>query len=48
MNKQKVITCPKCKKQYPIDIASAIDEEGEVFQCPNCGWKSRYTERVTG
>jgi hypothetical protein len=28
-----------------IDIAKAIDEEGEVFICKNCGKTIRYTDK---
>lgn len=36
------IKCPKCKQEVNIDIAKAIDEDGEVFMCPNCKNKFRY------
>ena len=39
------VKCPKCNEPVIIDIAKAIDEHGEVFQCNKCGTKFRYTER---
>ena len=40
-----VIKCPKCHKDVEIDIAKAIDENGEVFMCPHCKFSFRYTKR---
>ena len=37
------LNCPKCKNVVSINIANAIDEHGEVFMCPNCRYKFRYT-----
>ncbi|MEE3343952.1 MAG: hypothetical protein VZS44_07680 [Bacilli bacterium] len=34
--------CPKCEKPVIIDISKSLDEEGEVFMCPNCKFKFRY------
>ncbi len=39
------IKCPKCQQDVKIDIAHAVDENGEVFMCPHCGYHFRYTER---
>jgi DNA-directed RNA polymerase subunit RPC12/RpoP len=39
------VKCVKCGYDVEINIAKAIDEEGEVFRCPNCGFKFRYTDR---
>lgn len=39
------INCPKCGKENKIDISNSIDELGEVFMCPRCGWKYRYVEK---
>jgi len=39
------IKCPKCHIDVEINIANSIDENGEVFICPNCGQKFRYTEK---
>lgn len=40
-----VIKCPKCHSDIEINIANAVDENGEVFRCSNCGWYSRYTKK---
>ncbi len=37
------LECPVCNTNFDIDISKAIDENGEVFQCPNCKYKIRYT-----
>lgn len=42
----KTIKCPKCGADVQINIANAVDEEGEVFACPECMYKMRYTEIV--
>ena len=39
MNKVK---CPKCQNETIIDIAKAVDENGEEFRCTNCGFIFRY------
>ena len=36
------IKCPKCKQEININISNAVDENGEVFLCKNCGYKFRY------
>lgn len=36
------IKCPKCKTEVEINISKAVDENGEVFMCPNCKNKFRY------
>lgn len=41
----KIIKCPKCKKDVEINIAKSITSDGEVFKCPHCKYKFRYTER---
>jgi len=41
----KVIKCPKCGEDVEINIARSITDDGEVYMCPNCGYKIRYTER---
>ena len=38
-----VVKCPKCGQDVKIDIANAIDENGEVFKCDHCGYPFRYT-----
>lgn len=40
----KKIKCPKCNNLVEIDIAKAVDEEGECFLCSNCGFIFRYVE----
>ena len=47
MNKKAftIIKCPKCKKEIKINIANAIDEDGELYDCSYCGYTFRYTER---
>lgn len=39
------VNCPVCGNPVLIDIATAIDEEGEVFMCKNCGNTFRYTDK---
>ena len=41
---KKKIKCPKCKKETTINIAKAIDENGEEFKCENCGYIFRYVK----
>lgn len=41
----KKVKCINCNNEVEINIANAIDSEGEVFECPNCGQKFRYTEK---
>ena len=36
------INCPHCNKPVQVIISNALDEEGEVFMCPNCKNKFRY------
>jgi predicted RNA-binding Zn-ribbon protein involved in translation (DUF1610 family) len=38
------VKCPKCGGDVIIDISKAVDSEGEVFKCPNCGWDLRYAD----
>jgi predicted RNA-binding Zn-ribbon protein involved in translation (DUF1610 family) len=38
----KKIKCPKCLNETIIDIAKAVDENGEEFICKNCGYIFRY------
>ena len=33
--------CPKCGKPNTIMLTHALDELGEVYRCPHCGWKYR-------
>jgi len=39
------VSCVRCNHEVVIDIAKAIDSEGEVFECPNCGLNFRYTKK---
>ena len=41
----KTIKCVKCGHDVVINISNAIDENGEVFVCPNCGQKFRYADK---
>lgn len=41
----KTIKCVKCGYDVVINISNAIDENGEVFVCPNCGQKFRYVDK---
>lgn len=31
--------CPKCDTIFSVDIKKALDQHGEVFKCPNCGFE---------
>ena len=39
------VKCPKCHTDVEINIAHAVDEFGEEFRCPNCGFVFRYVQR---
>ena len=39
------IKCPKCNADIDVSIENAIDAEGEVFMCPNCGFDLRFTQK---
>lgn len=39
------VKCPVCHTEVEINIAKAVDEEGEVFYCKNCGQVFRYTDK---
>ena len=43
----KKIKCAKCGNEVEIDISKALDEEGEVFSCPHCKQKFRYTDKIS-
>jgi len=40
-----IINCPKCGNKVKINISNAIDEFGEVYNCPTCHYMFRYTEK---
>ena len=48
MAKMKTVKCPKCGSDIEINIAHAVDENGEVFHCKKCGYYIRYTDKVVG
>lgn len=37
--------CVKCNNEVKLDISKALDEEGEVFKCPHCGYMFRYADQ---
>lgn len=39
------VKCINCGYDVEINIANACDENGEVFECPNCGFKFRYADK---
>lgn len=39
------IKCPKCKKDTSFLLNEALDENGEVFRCKNCGYLFRFTDK---
>ena len=36
------IKCPKCGKETEFTISDAVDDNGEVFRCKDCGYYFRY------
>ena len=38
------IKCFNCGEDIEINIANAVDEDGEVFKCKKCGKTFRYTK----
>ncbi len=38
----RVVKCPKCNSDVRINIAKSVDENGEEFMCPKCGYVLRY------
>ena len=36
------VKCVNCGKDAEINIAKALDSEGEVFRCEHCGFIFRY------
>lgn len=41
----KTIKCVNCGKETKVDIAKAVDIEGEVFRCEHCGYLFRYADK---
>ena len=41
----EIVKCPKCKCDTEINIAKAVDENGEEFTCRCCGFRFRYTKK---
>ena len=33
----KKIKCPVCQSEVEINLAKAVDENGEVYRCNKCG-----------
>lgn len=40
-----IVKCVNCGGDVKLDLSQAQDENGEVFKCPHCGLKFRYTEK---
>ncbi len=40
----KKINCPFCNNPVEINIAKAVDEEGETFMCPKCKKVFRFVQ----
>lgn len=41
----KTIKCVNCGNETKIDIANAVDADGEVFRCEHCGYLFRYVSK---
>lgn len=39
------IKCPKCGKEFELNVANSVSEDGEVFRCPHCNWFIRFTNK---
>jgi predicted RNA-binding Zn-ribbon protein involved in translation (DUF1610 family) len=39
------VKCPNCERETEINIAKAVDDEGEVFMCEHCGFTFRYAPK---
>ena len=39
------VKCVRCNHEVVINISQAVDEDGEQFMCPNCGFIFRYTNK---
>ena len=40
----EAIKCFNCDQEFEVDIRNALDENGVLFQCPNCGKLIIYGE----
>lgn len=40
-----IIKCPKCNTDVEINIVNSLTDDGEVFECPNCGYIFRYVTK---
>ena len=40
-----IVKCPKCNQDTEINVARAIDENGEVFMCEHCKYPFRYATK---
>ena len=40
-----IVKCINCGHDVEINIAKAVDEDGEEFRCDNCGFIFRYTKK---
>ena len=41
----KKVKCVKCGTEVEINIANAVDFNGEVYVCPECGYKFRFVDK---
>ena len=41
----KKVKCVKCGNEVEINIANAVDFNGEVYVCPECGYKFRFVDK---
>lgn len=39
------VKCVKCGCDNEINIAKAVDENGEVYKCSCCGYPFRYAKK---
>lgn len=39
------VKCVRCGHENEINIAKAVDTQGEEFRCENCGLIFRYTNK---
>ena len=37
-----IIKCPKCHEDVEINIECGITDDGEIFECPHCGFQFLY------